>query len=306
MELFSKQLQSQNLKKISGVGIGLRQSFLSEIEPAGFQPGWFEITPENWVEMPYHLRDDFERIAASFPLVAHGVSLSIGSPEEPDRNFLRDLKIFFDRYGIEHYSEHISYSTWFGAQSYELMPVPMTERMGKFIARKAKMIGEILERRLILENPSYYYIPESEMVETDFINFVLEESGAGFLLDVNNVYVNSVNHGFQAKEFIDKLHLDKVSYLHIAGHTWFEEDRLIIDTHGEQICQEVRELLRYTLRKVEAPVLIERDNNIPPLAEMITEYDEISLLTEKVQNEKAQANGAAPSPENNTKEKAYA
>ena len=263
------------MQGISGCGLGLRREFLDKVEASSFRPDWFEITPENWLYMPYALRERFEEIVSKFPIVCHGLSLSIGSPEPLNRTFLKELKAFMDRYDIEHYSEHLSFSTFEGAQSYELLPLPMTHDMIKHVACRVKEVEEILERPLILENATYYHVPYMEMQEADFINGVLEYSGAKMLLDVNNIYVNAMNHNFDPKAFLEALDIDRAAYIHVAGHTFFEEEHLIIDTHGEAVKNEVWELLAYTLERIEVPVMIERDNDVPEFDAMQAEYKQI-------------------------------
>ncbi len=260
------------MQGISGCGLGLRSEFLNELLPSGFKPDWLEITPENWIAMPFHLRENFEKIVSKFPIVCHGLSLSIGSPEPLNRKFLKDLKSFLDTYKIDHYSEHLSFSSFNGSQTYELLPLPMTKGMINHVSERVKEVQDILERPLILENATYYHVPYMEMREADFINGVMHQSGAKMLLDVNNVYVNAVNHNFDAKAFLSELDLSPTAYIHVAGHTLYPEENLIIDTHGEPVKNEVWELLQYTLESIDVPVMIERDNDVPDLQSMIDEY----------------------------------
>lgn len=258
---------------INGCGIGLRREFLSNFLslPQDSRPDWIEITPENWIYTPRKYRDDFEAAISDYPLVAHGLSLSPGSIDEIDMTFIRQMKQFLDRHNIQHYSEHMSFSSLGGAQTYELLPLPMTRKMAHFIADKLKKLRDLLDRPVILENATYYFIPYAEMDESEFINLVLELADTTLLLDVNNVYVNSQNHDYDAERFIDSIPMDRVAYIHMAGH-WCREDDLIIDTHGMPVCESVWKLLEYTLQKREIPCLLERDNNIPPLDELLEEY----------------------------------
>ena len=267
---------------IKGCGLGLRREFLSEITEDGFLPDWWEITPENCIYMPHHHRKAFEKAISLRPVVAHGLSLSIGSPDPLDMVFLRQLKDFFDRYGIEHYSEHLSFSGFEGAQTYELLPLPMTQEVITHVSERVRIVQDVLERPLILENATYYYVPEAHMSEAEFINGVLRESGAMMLLDVNNVYVNSINHGFDATTFIDQMDLDKVAYIHVAGHYADESLGLLIDTHGRKVKDEVWDLLKKTVGERAIPVMIERDNNIPPLHELAMEYKKLESLVKEV------------------------
>lgn len=269
------------MEGIRGAGLGLRGGFLHELSQLPNPPGWLEVVPENWMHMPPATAKAFETIAADYPLVCHGLSLSIGANTPLDTAFLHELKTFMDRYDIAHYSEHLSFCSIDDKQLYELLPLPMTENMVQHIVSRVQQVQDILKRPLILENASYYYVPYREMEESDFINEVLRQSGAGMLLDVNNVYVNSINHHFDAKAFIRALDTDRVEYLHVAGHLEYEPD-LLIDTHGTPVNDDVWELLEWTLKEVTAaPVLLERDNNIPPLREIIKEYDRLRKVCDR-------------------------
>lgn len=253
-----------------GFGLGLRYSFAEEVLEREEFPAWFEIAPENWMGRGGFFRRTLSRIREHFSIVCHGLSLSIGSPDELNLGFLRRLREFLDEFGIEAYSEHLSFSSLGGSYLHDLFPLPFTEEMVKHISRKVREAGETLERTLILENISYYYTPLKGMEEWEFINSVLEESGAYLLLDVNNVYVNSVNHGYDPYGFIERLRLDRVAYIHVAGHERFE--RILVDTHGAEVMEEVVRLLRFTLQRTgRVPVLLERDNNIPPYGELMKE-----------------------------------
>lgn len=259
-------------KPFSGCGLGLRSSFVNDVFTASTRPEWFEVVPENWIHMPASLRGPFERIAEVFPLVCHGLSLSIGSNAPLDKKFLKELKTFMDCYGIDTYSEHLSYCSIDNRRLYELLPLPMTNSMVTHIAERVDAVQTILKRELILENASYYHIPYQEMEETAFINAVLEQSGAKLLLDVNNVYVNSINHRFDPKKFIAALPADRVAYMHVAGHLEYEPD-LLIDTHGEEVKTAVWKLLEWSLAQgIDAPVMLERDNDIPAYDTLLEEY----------------------------------
>jgi len=257
-----------------GAGLGLRYSFAEEVLRRDEGPCWFEIAPENWMGRGGFFRKTLEKVRERFPLVCHGLSLSIGSPDPLNRDFLKGLKEFLDHYEIDLYSEHLSFSSLGGCYLHDLFPLPFTEDTVRRVSRKVREVEEILERPLILENISYYYRPEGEMEEWEFINAVLEESGAGLLLDVNNVYVNSLNHSYDPYSFIERLDLSKVKYIHIAGHERFE--RIIIDTHGAPVIDEVYRLLEFTLERTgPVPLLLERDNNIPPYDELLEEIRKI-------------------------------
>ena len=275
-------MAKQNRKPaFRGCGLGLRGSFVNEVFGKETRPEWFEIVPENWIHMRAGVEKQFEKIAAAFPLVCHGLSLSIGSNTPLDKKFLKELKAFMDRYGIDTYSEHLSYCSLDNRQLYELLPLPMTAGMVDHIVERVDAVQSILKRELILENASYYYIPYHEMEETDFINDILKKSGARLLLDVNNVYVNSINHHFDPRAFIAALDPAKVAYMHVAGHLEYEP-ALLIDTHGEDVKEAVWELLEWTLGQgIDAPVLLERDNNIPPYDDLLKEYTRMKAIYDR-------------------------
>ncbi|MDP3300334.1 MAG: DUF692 domain-containing protein [Sulfuricurvum sp.] len=269
------------MNTITGCGLGLRREFLEDFSSLKKKPDWIEITPENWIFTPHRYRETFEQIMDSMPVVAHGVSLSIGSPEAIDKSFLSEIKAFLDRYNIEHYSEHLSFSTLGGMQTYELLPLPMTRAMVIHIGDKIKHVEDFLQRPLILENASYYLTPYSEMAEADFINEIAQYADTKLLLDVNNVYVNAANHGFDPDQYIAQISPSRVAYMHIAGHLEYPDEVLLLDTHGEAITKNVWKLLERTLKKIDAPVMIERDNNIPPLHELMKEYKKLSKIVAK-------------------------
>ena len=259
---------------MDGCGLGLRESFIDEIDEYQESIDFLEIVPENLMHMNKKEAKRFEQICEKFLVIAHGLSLSLGDVKHLDTKHLKRLKKFLDRYDIEDYSEHLSFTSLDGVQSFELLPLPMTEDMVDSVVDKIKIVEEILERSLIIENPTYYTVLASTMEESEFITEILERSGAKLLLDINNVFVNSFNHGFDAKAFIDEIDFTKVAYCHIAGHMDYRND-LLIDTHGMPVKKEVWNLMRYVLSKKRAPVMLERDNNIPPLAELMKEYDKM-------------------------------
>ena len=259
---------------IEGVGLGLRYSFAEEVTEKEEIPSWFEIAPENWMRRGGFFRKTLEKIRERVPIVCHGLSLSIGSPDPVNVSFLQEIKRFLDDFEIEVYSEHLSFSSLGGNYLHDLFPLPFTEEAVKRVAKKVKEVEEILERPLILENISYYLRLPGEMEEWEFINAVLKESGARLLLDVNNVYVNSLNHGYDPYRFIENLYLSRTTYIHIAGHERF--DRVVIDTHGAQVIEEVYRLLEFTLERTgPVPLLLERDNNIPPYEELLKEVEKL-------------------------------
>ena len=272
------------MTNLNGCGLGLRSDFLLDLNNQDFQPDFWEVTPENWMHMPKIFEKSFEEAVFSRPTIAHGLSLSIGSADKLNKKFVKQIKTFLDRYKIEHYSEHLSFSSLDRNQTYELLPLPMTKKMVEIISDRVKEVEDIIQRNLILENATYYLVPYSEMAEVDFINEVLEKSGAKMLLDVNNVFVNASNHSFKSRKFIDQIDKSKVAYMHIAGHYSDEEFDMKIDSHGMDVCSGVWKLLEYTLKQIDAPVMLERDSNIPPLSQLELEYNQMKQIVQRVRN----------------------
>ncbi len=247
-----------------GVGIGYRRDIADIITSrSAIKPDFIELAPENWMGMGGYWGKKLRAAAEVFPLTAHGLSLSIGAPDELDFDFLKRIKAFIKEHNIQIYSEHLSYCQCDNAHLYELLPIPFTEEAVKHIAKKIKQVQDYLEMPLTLENVSYYTAVGPEMKESEFISAIVEESKCQLLLDVNNVYVNAFNHNYNPHEFILDLPLHAVKYIHMAGHTQVSDDT-IIDTHGENIIAPVFDLFDWTLEHINpCSVLLERDFNIP-------------------------------------------
>lgn len=260
---------------VSGAGLGLRRSFMNELEALPHNPvDFLEVAPENWMELGGSLGKKFAYFAERFPMLCHGLSLSIGSPDPLDEHFLIRLKRFLDKHKIVSYSEHLSYCSDNG-HLYDLMPIPFTEEAVIHTANRIKRVQDILERRIVMENVSYYAAPGQEMDEMDFFNAVIKEADCDILLDVNNVYVNSINHNYDAKHYIKSVPSERIAYLHIAGH-YDEAEDLKVDTHGADIIDPVWDLLQtsYQVHGV-IPTLLERDFNIPSIDSLFTEVEQI-------------------------------
>lgn len=270
------------MQSLTKCGLGLRREHLNDILQSDFRPDFWEVTPENWIYTPQIYRESFEKIVSQSLVVAHSVTLSIGSDKKPSKKYLKELKNFLDKFNIKFYSDHISFSSIDAHNTHELLPLPLTKDMLNLLCQRVDYVQNELKRELILENATYYYAFENEMSETEFLNEFTKKSGAKLLLDVNNVYVNSVNHGFEPYAFIDELNMENVAYIHIAGHMDDRELKMKIDTHGESVCDEVWELLRHTLRKKKVPCMIERDNQIPPLSELVLEYEKMSKIWKEI------------------------
>ncbi|GAA5189131.1 DUF692 domain-containing protein [Ferrimonas gelatinilytica] len=279
---------------IQGAGIGLRREMVAELAEGAIPDavGFMEVAPENWLKVSPRLRRQFSEIAERCPIVCHGLSLSIGAPAPLDEGFVCQVKGFLDTHDIEIYSEHLSYCSG-NAHLYDLMPIPFTEAAVAHVVERVKRVQEILERPLVLENVSYYAAPGAEMTELEFLNAVLDEADCELLLDVNNVYVNSVNHGYDPVAFMAALPTHRIRYLHIAGHHREAED-LIIDTHGADVIDPVWALLdsAYQLHGVH-PTLLERDFNLPPMAQLLTEVDQIVSIQRRFDQNRSVAAGRA-------------
>jgi uncharacterized protein (UPF0276 family) len=258
------------------VGLGFRRDFAQELlEDQNFKPSFIEFAPENWMNIGGYWKQVLDRTVEKFPVLCHGLSLSIGSPDELDWAFISDLKSFLDRNNVLLYSEHLSYSQTNNAHLYDLLPIPFTEDAVAHIVERIKKVQDFLNRPLVIENVSYYTPVAAKMSESEFINEIVAQSGCKLLLDVNNVYVNAFNHDYNAKEFIQSLPLESVEYIHMAGHEKVAHD-LIIDTHGQPIIDPVFDLFDWTIERLKpVPVLLERDFNIPDLKELNLEVNRL-------------------------------
>ena len=260
---------------LRGAGLGLRRALLEPfLEFADGAIDFLEVAPENWIGLGGALKPRFEQLAERYPVATHGLSLSLGGPDPLDEELLRDIGRFLDRYRVPLYSEHLSYCAA-GGQLYDLAPIPFTEEAVRHTAARIRRAQELLRRRIAIENVSYYAAPGRQMDESDFVCAVLEEADCLLPLDLNNVYVNSVNHGYDPQAYLDALPPARVAYCHIAGHRREAED-LIIDTHGAEVIEPVWALLDAAYARFgPQPTLLERDFNFPPVAELLAEVARI-------------------------------
>jgi len=262
---------------IHGAGLGLRRELLPALKaeiPAVID--FFELAPENWIDLGGARGKDLRVFTERYPVVCHGLSLSLGGPSPLDELFLLRVRKFMRQHGIRLYTEHLSYTTD-DAQLYDLMPIPFTAEAVDYVAERIRRTQEILETRIAIENASFYVMaPIAELSEQAFINAVLEAADCWLHVDVNNVYVNSVNFGYDPVGFLRALPAERVVYLHTAGH-YRQADDLIIDTHGADVIDPVWRLLEnaYELFGPQ-PTLLERDFNIPPLATLVREVERIA------------------------------
>ena len=265
----------QRPRQIHGAGLGLRRALLGPLqETPGAAIDFFEVAPENWINVGGRLGKTFRAFTERYPFVCHGLSLSLGSPAPLDETLLHKIRRLLDEHGIRTYSEHLSFCSDDG-HLYDLMPIPYTEAAVEWVAARIRRAQDILGRRIAIENVSCYATPGAEMSEADFTVAVLERADCDLLLDVNNVYVNSVNHRFDAAQFIAAIPAHRVAYMHIAGH-YNEAPDLIVDSHAAPIIDPVFALLdRAYARFGVKPTLLERDFNFPPLAELLGELARI-------------------------------
>lgn len=270
---------------VTGAGLGFRMDLIDEMRAnPPRQVDFMEIAPENWIRVGgargKYLREFTER----YPFVCHGLSLSIGGPAPLDEEFLVELRSFLDQHDIKAYTEHLSYCGDSG-QLYDLMPIPCTGEAVSYVAERIRRVQDVLGRRIGMENVSTYAVPDGEMSELEFVNAVIEEADCGLHLDINNIFVNSINHGFDAMEYLAGIPADRIMYAHIAGH-YREDDNLRIDTHGEDVLPDVWRMLdkAYEMYGV-FPTLLERDFNIPPLPTLLQEVDEIAKRQKKFDHE---------------------
>lgn len=268
-----------NAGNIQGAGLGLRRELIPALKatsPAAVD--FLEIAPENWIDVGGALGRDLRHFTARYPMVCHGLSLSLGGTSPLDELFLRRIKSFLDQHRIQLYTEHLSYCSDDG-HLYDLLPIPFTSEAVSYVASRIRRTQDILERKIAVENASYYVAcPIAEMSEIEFIKAVLEEADCLLHLDVNNLYVNSINHNFDANTFLHALPGERIAYIHTAGH-YQESADLIVDTHGADVINSVWNLLEETYRTFGVfPTLLERDFNIPPLAELLPEVEHIARL----------------------------
>lgn len=260
---------------IHGVGLGLRRDFFNEVlEMPDIEVDFFEIAPENWLNFGGKMGRDLRKLTERYPFVCHGLSLDLGGVAPLNEEYLYQLKDFFREHNIRYYTEHLSYCGDSG-QLYDLMPIPFTEEAIHYVADRVKRVQDILERAIGIENISFYAMPGSELTEEEFVTAVVNEAQCGLLFDVNNTFVNSINHQYDAVDFMKNMPGEDIMYLHMAGH-FDEADDLKVDTHGEDVKQEVWDLLDQTYATHGLkPTLLERDFNIPPLPELMGEVEQI-------------------------------
>ena len=265
---------------VQGAGLGLRRGLMDRLmaEPPD-DVDFMEVAPENWIRVGGRLGRKFRFFTERYLFVLHGLSLSIGAPAPLNEALLRDIRDFMDEHGIDFYSEHLSYCGDSG-QLYDLMPIPFTEEAAMYVAERIRRAQDILGRRMAIENVSYYTPTDTSLTEAEFTNAVLAEADCDLLLDINNIVVNSINHRYDAHQFMFAMPAERIKYFHIAGH-YVEAEDLRIDTHGAPVDAQAWQLLADAYRHFgPVPTLLERDFNFPPIAELLDEVRQIRTLQE--------------------------
>ncbi len=265
-----------------GVGLGLRREVIAETFEHAAHIDWLEFTPENFMGTGGKIRRMLDDAAGRFRLASHGVNMSLGSTDPLNEDYLKQLKELVDTYDAPWFSDHLCFASVDGIYIHDLLPLPLTREAVRHMIDRIKRVREFIGRPILVENISYYMeMPQPEMSETDFITEILEGADCGLLLDVNNVFVNSVNHKFDPFEFLDKIPIERTVQVHVAGHK--EHDGLVIDTHGEAVCEPVFELLEHLLKKTHVnAIMIERDQNFPDFGEFLAQMQRIRELTDRL------------------------
>lgn len=261
-----------------GYGLGLRPIYLEEIRDERPNVDWFEIISENYMVRGGPALAHLDEIRADYPIVMHGVSMSLASTDPLDRDYLKELKALADRIEPAWVSDHVAWTGVHGLNMHDLLPVPYTRESLDHIVSRILEAQDALKRRLVIENASTYVtFAQSEMSEEEFIREMAERADCLLLLDVNNVFVSSFNHGFDPRAFIDAIPAERVVQFHMAGHSDNGTHR--VDTHDQPVCDEVWALYDYARRRCgDVSVMIERDANFPPFAELLAELDEMRAI----------------------------
>jgi len=277
-----------SLEAIRGVGLGLKRELISQIQKLYSDSSisninFVEIAPENWIGAGGKAAHDLAWFVERYPIVCHGLCLSLGGPDPLNIGFIKQVKAFLAQHEIPLYTEHLSYCSDIqngkAGYMYDLLPIPFTEEAVKYVTARIRQTQDILGQRIAVENTSFYVAaPISDMTEIDFLNAVLSEADCNLHLDINNIYVNSVNFNFDAYNFLKQIPKEKIVYSHIAGH-YQEAPDLLVDTHGEAIIDPVWKLLGSAYQMFgKFPTLLERDTNIPPLPQLLPELNKIATL----------------------------
>jgi uncharacterized protein (UPF0276 family) len=293
---------------ITGVGLGLRWEFIDEALEQRPAIDFVELSPENYMGRGGHYDEALDRATELWPIVTHGLTMSLGGVDPLRPDYLVGLRSFLERVKSPWHSDHLCFSTYGGVVLHDLLPIPFKKEEVARVADRIKRAQDAVGRPMAVENVSFYLHPgKRDMPEAEFIARVCDAADCGLMLDVNNAWVNATNFGFDIDEWMRTVPLERVVQMHVAGHDWFEEGawelrdrprdfvedkegRLIVDTHGSDCCDEVLLLLERTLERTgPVPVLLERDQSIPPLPLLLAEVAKIKAIWERATPKKARA-----------------
>lgn len=264
-----------------GYGLGLRKDHYETVLAERPNVDWFEILSENYMVDGGRPLDNLTRIREHYPMVMHGVSLSIGSSEPLNMEYLKKLKTLYERIEPEWFSDHLCWTGVEGINLHDLMPMPYTEEAVAHVADRIQQVQDFMGQQMLLENvSSYLSYTSSEMTEWEFFREIAERADCRILLDINNIYVSAFNHNFDPYTYLHAMPAERVYQFHLAGHT--RQDNIIIDTHDHPIVDPVFELYGAAVRHFgRVSTMIERDDNIPPLAELLVELDHVRQIAEE-------------------------
>jgi uncharacterized protein len=272
---------------IQGVGLGLRYALVEELlerEADKRVPAirWLELHPENYMRRGGRWPENLRRVRERWPIATHGLAMSLGGVDPFDKKYMSTLGGFLRQLQTPWHSDHLCFSIAHGAASHDLLPMPWNDDTAMHFARRIREAQDQLPCELAVENISYYLKPiDSTLDDGEFVDAVVRESKCKLMLDVNNVYVNARNHGTDAKAILSKMPLDRVVQIHVAGH-YYEEPDFIIDTHAEPLCDDVYDLLGWTLERTgKVPILLERDDEFPPFDELYAEVEKLNSIWKK-------------------------
>lgn len=259
--------------EFSGFGLGLRKPYFDEFLETSVAVDFVEVISENFMVDGGRPREILRKVRERHPVALHGVSMSIGSAHGLDPSYLKQLRTLADEIQPLFVSDHLSWSRTPGFNSHDLLPLPYTDEALKVVCANIQQAQDAMGREMLIENPSSYLtFAQSELTEWEFLRTVSERTGCGLLLDVNNIYVSSVNHQFDPLEYIRAIPMDKVRQIHLAGHS--QGDTLLIDTHDQAVPAPVWSLFAQVMQRAgPVAVMIERDDQFPPLAELLAELD---------------------------------
>ncbi len=288
MNLLNSTVNNHRFSTIKecAIGIGLRSPHHLQILTEQPPVGWLEIHSENFFQPQSQQRQLLDKLAEVYPLSFHGIGLSLGSTDPVNKRHLALMKELIDCYQPALISEHLSWSSFNGQYFNDLLPVPYTTESLTVFCDHLNQAQNVLGRQLLVENPTTYLtFADSEMPEWEFMNEIQRRCQSGILLDLNNIYVNSINLGFSAEHYLAQINLEAVQEIHLAGFTrkTLDNGEILIDTHGSEVSEQVWQLFRILRKTCQAPALIEWDTNLPPLEILLAqaaraEQEQIDVL----------------------------